>query len=145
MGAQEVSGPFDVDWEGLRASLASTDVVYAILFGSCVNGTAETMSDVDIAVSFPPEMSSSQRFRHRNRIDAELQRYTDGFVDVSDIDELPLPVKYAALRNGKILVGDPEQVTEDREQVRQRYEDSAEEREREREAFIDRLARGDIR
>lgn len=143
MADQEVSGPFSIDREGMKAYLARTDVVYAVLFGSYADGTAEPSSDVDIAVRFPDDMSSVNRFRQRNRIDAELQRYADGFVDVSDIEELPLPVTYAALRDGIILLGDPTIVAAHRERARERYEASAEEREREHEAFIDRLARGD--
>lgn len=69
-----------------------------------VNRAAEF--DVDIALRFPEGTDDRERFRQRNRIDAELQAYATGFVDVSDIDALPTSVAYAALRDGIRLLGD---------------------------------------
>jgi CHASE2 domain-containing sensor protein len=98
---------------------------------------------VDIALRFSDEMNDRERFRTRNRIDAELQQFADGFVDVSDIDALPTQVAYAALRDGIVLVGDESAIRPYREQVADAYEQAADDRERERREFIDRLARGD--
>lgn len=133
-----------VDIDGLRDYLAQTDVVFAVLFGSHTQGTADEASDVDITLRFPDDMDDHERFRRRNRIDAKLQEYATGFVDVSDIETLPNPVAYAALQDGILLTGD-EQVAETyQEQVITEYETVAREREQERREFIDRLARGDI-
>jgi hypothetical protein len=88
-------------------------------------------------------MDTHERFRLRNRIDASLQEYAEGFVDVSDIDSLPTPVAHAALRDGIVLVGDEQVVESYRQQVKREYEATADERERERRELIDRLARGD--
>ncbi|ELZ25755.1 hypothetical protein C475_09859 [Halosimplex carlsbadense 2-9-1] len=88
-------------------------------------------------------MGDRERFRCRNRIDAELQTYVDGFADVSDIDSLPTYVAYAALRDGRILVGDERTVEERRQRLRAEYERTEPDRERERREFIDRLARGE--
>lgn len=134
----------DVNAEGMSEYLAQTEVVFAVLFGSHARGGADEMSDVDVALRFPDEMSSGERFRLRNRIDATLQEYAEAFVDVSDIESLPTPVAHAALRDGIVLVDDEEVVESYREQVEREYEDSADERERERREFIDRLARGDV-
>jgi predicted nucleotidyltransferase len=123
--------------------LAQTGVVFAVLFGSHARGTADDSSDVDVALRFPDEMDTHERFRLRNRIDASLQEYAEGFVDVSDIDSLPTPVAHAALRDGIVLVGDEQVVESYRQQVKREYEATADERERERREFIDRLARGD--
>jgi hypothetical protein len=98
---------------------------------------------VDVALRFPEEMDAHERFRLRNRIDAHLQEYAEGFVDVSELSSLPTPVAYAALRDGIVLAGDEQTVESYREQVKQEYEANADERERERREFIDRLARGD--
>ena len=71
----------DVDLEGMQAYLAETDVEFAVLFGSHARGTADADSDVDIALRFPESLSDRNRFDLRNRVDAELQAYADGFVD----------------------------------------------------------------
>ncbi|WP_436926343.1 type VII toxin-antitoxin system MntA family adenylyltransferase antitoxin [Halosimplex amylolyticum] len=133
-----------VDIEELREYLARTDVVFAVLFGSHARGTATKSSDVDIALRFPDDQDDHERFRRRNRIDAAVQEYATGFVDVSDIEALPTSVAYAALRDGVLLAGDPQAVESSYERVEREYEASESERERERRSFIDRLARGDV-
>ena len=132
-----------VDLDRMQSYLAGTDVVFAILFGSHARGTARESSDVDIALRFPATMSAHERFDARNRIDADLQAYANGFVDVSDVDSLPTAVAHAALRDGITLVGDEAVVEAYREDVEATYEATADERERERQEFIDRLAQGD--
>ena len=139
-GEQRIDG---VDFDRMRPYLAETDVVFAILFGSHASGTARESSDVDIALRFPATMSDHERFDARNRIDADLQAYANGFVDVSDIDSLPTAVAHAALQDGITLVGDEAVVEAYREDVEATYEATADERERERQEFIDRLAQGD--
>lgn len=133
-----------VDVEGIRASLADRPVVFAVLFGSHARGDAGTGSDVDIALRFPETMDAHERFRLRNRIDADLQSYAEGLVDVSDIETLPLPVAHAAMTEGVRLAGDGEALEEYRDRIDEAYEESEAERRDEREAFIDRLAEGDV-
>lgn len=133
-----------VDVDGMAEYLGETPVVFAVLFGSRATGSVEPASDVDVALRFPDEMSDEDRFRLRNRIDAELQRYADDFVDVSDVDSLPTPVAYNALRHGRVLVGDEEAVAAYRDRVEAEYEATDEERKQEQREFIERLARGDV-
>ncbi len=140
-GGSPVTG---VDTEAMRRYLATTDVVFAVVFGSRVRGDGDERSDVDVALGFPDDMGDHERFRLRNRIDANLQTYADGFVDVSDLDALPTPVAYAALRDGTAIVGDRAEIESALERFEAEYEASAEQRERERREFIDRLARGDV-
>ena len=132
-----------VDVEGMREYLAQTEVVFAVLFGSHAQEKADESSDVDIALCLPDEMDAPERFRLRNRVDANLQEYAEGFVDVSDMGSLPIPVAHAALRDGIVLAGDEQIIESYRERVKQEYEATADERERERREFVDRLARGD--
>lgn len=139
-GERDVEG---VNVEGMCEYLARRDVVFAVLFGSHARGEADEASDVDVALRFPEGMDAHEQFRLRNRIDADLQGYADRFVDVSDVDSLPTPVAFAAVRDGVVLAGDEQAVDSYREQVEQTYEESADERKRERREFIDRLARGD--
>ncbi|KTG25150.1 type VII toxin-antitoxin system MntA family adenylyltransferase antitoxin [Haloferax profundi] len=133
-----------IDIEGIREYLAQTEVIFAVLFGSHARGTADESSDVDVALRFPDEMSEVERFRQRNRIDADLQSYAEGFVDVSDIESLPTHVAHAALRDGVRIVGDEKEVNAYKKRVDTEYDASASEREQERRDFIDRLARGDV-
>ena len=133
-----------VDVAALRRYLATTDVRFAVLFGSRVRGETHDSSDVDVVLRFPEELSPKERFRRRNRIDTDLQGYADDFVDVSDIEDLPLPIGRAALREGVRLVGDERELTAYREQIDAEYERTAADREWDRREFIDRLARGDI-
>lgn len=130
--------------DDLRAYLEETDVVFAILFGSRARGTERADSDVDVALRFPPESDAEERFRSRNRIDADLQAYAEGFVDVSDLETLPIGVARAALRDGVVVVGDERAVETYRDRVEREYQATAGERERERREFIDRLASGDV-
>lgn len=103
-----------------------------MLFGSHARGTADESSDVDIALRFPDELSDAERFRQRNRIDADLQAYADGFVDVSDIESLPTHVAHAVLRDGVRLVGDPTDVDAYKQAVDAEYDADASDRAQER-------------
>lgn len=133
-----------VDIDGMSAHLAQTSVEFALLFGSHAHGSASESSDVDVALRFPEGVDAYERFRRRNRIDAELQEYAASFVDVSDIATLPIPVAYTALRDGILLVGTESAVKAYREPVEQEYEATKDEREQARRELIDRLARGDV-
>jgi predicted nucleotidyltransferase len=128
----------------MREFLAETAVDFAVLFGSHAHGEATAESDVDIALRFPPDLSAHERFRLRNRIDAELQAFAESFVDVSDIDALPTPVAYRAVHDGIVLVGDDRAVDTYRTRIARAYEADEETRTEQRDAFIDRLARGDV-
>jgi len=137
------TGDPSVDFDGMCEYLEETSVVFAVLFGSHARDAAGPGSDVDIALGFPKEMGDRERFRLRNRVDATLQQFAEDFVDVSDIDALPTQVAHAALRDGVVLVGGERTVETYRKRIADEYEATAEERERERREFIDRLARGD--
>lgn len=138
-------GPADaVNLDGMRSYLARTGVIFAMLFGSHARGTADDSSDVDVALCFPEEMDAHERFRVRNRIDAELQAYATGFVDVSDLDSLPTPVAYAAVRDGVPIVGDRETIEAARRRIEREYEETSDERRRAQREFVDRLASGDV-
>jgi len=132
-----------VDIDGMADYLDETEVVFAVLFGSYAREASDEASDVDIAVRFPDDMDKRKRFRARNRVDAALQEYTDGFVDVSDVESLPTEVAHAALQEGVVLIGEERLVDAYRTRVRETYESDADDRERERREFIDRLARGE--
>jgi predicted nucleotidyltransferase len=133
-----------VDVEGIRTYLAQKPVAFAVLFGSRARGTADASSDVDVAVHFSNELGAHDRFRLCNRIDAVLQEYADGFVDVSDVESLPTRVAYTTLPDGVRLVGDQRDVDAYTAQVETEYETSATAREEADEELIERLASGDV-
>jgi predicted nucleotidyltransferase len=132
----------NVDIDGMCNFLPSQDLEFAVLFGSYARGDSDSSSDVDVAIWFPAGADSHERFRRRNRIDAELQAYADAFVDVSDIESLPEPVASNALRDGVRPVGETAAIDEHRARIEANYDPEADDRERR--AFIDRLARGDV-
>jgi predicted nucleotidyltransferase len=133
-----------MDLTTVQRYLEESDVRFAILFGSHVQGEDHHGSDVDIAIAFPRTLTSKERFHRRNRIDAELQRHAEGFVDVSDLEELPLPIARAALEEGIVVHGDDDVVECYREKIEEQYHETNRERERDREQFIDDLATGKI-
>ncbi|WP_311172539.1 type VII toxin-antitoxin system MntA family adenylyltransferase antitoxin [Halobellus ordinarius] len=134
----------EVDLDGMCAFLGRKDIDFAVLFGSHARGVAEDSSDVDIALKFHDDIDERECFRRRNRIDAEVQAYADGFVDVSDIETLPTHVARAALREGIPLVGEKSVIDAYRARTEAEYDARSGERKNEREQFIERLARGDV-
>ncbi|MFB6178965.1 MAG: nucleotidyltransferase family protein [Halorientalis sp.] len=132
-----------VEIDQLRTYLSDANVSFAVLFGSRVRETSNESSDVDVALKFDAETDPHERFRRRNRIDADLQEFASNFVDVSDIDTLPTAVAYAALRDGVVLVGNEPEIESYREKIEREYEQTSDERATERQRFIDRLARGE--
>jgi len=133
----------DVDLQAMRDVLDAADVDFAILFGSRARGTETPTSDVDVALQFTPDLDAETRFRRRNRIDAELQAHADAFVDVSDLESLPIELRHRALAEGIVLVGDEATVATYRDRVEREYKEQRGERERAHREFIDRLARGE--
>lgn len=134
--------PRGVDRDAMGAFLDGTDAVYAVVFGSVARGEVRATSDVDVAIRFPDGIDERERFRQRNRIDAELQAYADATVDVSDLESLPEAVALRALREGELLAGDESLLEADRDRLESTASETAEDRLREQRSFIDRLARG---
>lgn len=132
----------NIDIEGMTAYLAETPVKYAILFGSHARGEADVTSDVDVALRFPDELTARERFDWRNRIDAQLQSYAQGDVDVSDIQRLPTGVGQRALNEGRRLVGDETTLEADRQRLDREHELSRTERAAARRAYVEELAEG---
>lgn len=131
-----------VDLDAMAGFLDGTEVVYAVCFGSVARGEDHAGSDVDVTVRFPDGLDERERFRHRNRIDAELQAYADSPVDVSDLETLPPAVALRALREGVLVTGDESRLDEDLDRLEPTAAETAEDRLSEQRSFIDRLARG---
>ena len=65
------------------------------LFGSYARGTQKPLSDIDICVIANKHIS--------HNLKAKIQSYTSKNIDLSFFWDLPIGVKYAILREGKIL------------------------------------------
>jgi uncharacterized protein len=97
------------DREQLRAIvgevLADEPVVFSYLFGSRARDQQRGSSDVDIAVSFRPELSASERFDRTLQIGVALERVLQCRVDVVDLAEAPLRLAGRILTERVILTG----------------------------------------
>jgi len=133
-----------VDVEGIRTYLAQKPVAFAVLFGSRARGLPTRRRTSTSRFTSLTNWVHDDRFRLCNRIDAVLQEYADGFVDVSDVESLPTRVAYTTLPDGVRLVGDQRDVDAYTAQVETEYETSATAREEADEELIERLASGDV-
>lgn len=97
--------------ERLREVLIKHPIRLGVLFGSQATETAGDHSDVDIAVQF--ESSVEDHFRAQLVLGADLalELGTDD-LDVVDLDTVRPAVGYAALTEGKLLVGDTNRIEE---------------------------------
>ncbi|MFC6721076.1 type VII toxin-antitoxin system MntA family adenylyltransferase antitoxin [Halobacteriaceae archaeon SHR40] len=120
------------------------DIEFVVVFGSRAKGTERSSSDLDIAVKFDQDLTSEDRFRKRCRLSAQLQENDSPFVDLSDIDELPLEFAHAAV-NGELICGDWEAFREFKTEVEDRFENSREEIERRQLDLIHRIAEEGLR
>ena len=73
------------------------EVEFAVVFGSRNARTARPSSDLDVAVKFSDALSAEDRFGLRCHLSGRLQRDDAPFVDLSDVEELPLEVAYEAV------------------------------------------------
>jgi predicted nucleotidyltransferase len=121
-----------------------SDIEFALVFGSQVTDTALPSSDLDIAVKFDDDLSSGERFRKRCFLAGELQQEDTPFVDVSDIDELPLTVAHDAVQ-GRLLCGDEEAFREVKAEVETAFAERGEEIRQRQRALIDRIAEEGLR
>lgn len=119
-------------------------VEFAVVFGSQISGDTRPSSDLDIAVKFADDLSSSERFRKRCFLAGELQREDAPFVDVSDIDELPLVVAHDAVQ-GRVLCGDKEAFRAVKTEVEAAFSKRGEDIRRRQRAVIDRIAEDGLR
>lgn len=116
------------------------DVEFALAFGSRADGTERPSSDIDVAVRFSEGLSSDERFRKRCRLSGRLQGRDVPFVDLSDLDELPIEFARAAV-DGTFLCGDREAYEAVAASVEDEFERRREEIEDRQRETIRRIAR----
>jgi len=119
------------------------DVEFVVVFGSQAAGTARASSDLDVAVKFADELSATQRFRKRCRLSDTLQGDGVPFVDLSDVEELPVPVAHAAV-SGTFVCGDEDAFETFARAVTNAFEADRRTIERQQREVIRRIAEGGL-
>ncbi|QLH84924.1 type VII toxin-antitoxin system MntA family adenylyltransferase antitoxin [Halosimplex pelagicum] len=119
-------------------------VAFAVAFGSQITGTATSSSDLDLAVKFADEHSTTDRFRKRCLLSGTLQREDAPFVDISDLEALPIDVAHDAL-NGEFVCGDEQLFREFKTEVEAEFRDRREEVRHRQSEIIDRIAEDGLR
>lgn len=120
------------------------DIEFAVMFGSRVSGDERPSSDLDIAVKFSDELSSHERFRKRCFLSGDLQSEDAPFIDISDIDELPLAVAHDAV-GGDLLCGDDRAFRAFKQEIEATFEERRDELRRHQRDVIDRIAEDGLR
>ena len=102
MDSSELSRILDT----LAESVCSdSDVEFVVAFGSRIAGGPTQASDIDLAIKFADDLTDRERFDKRCFLSGDLQLEEAPFVDVSDIETLPLDVAHDAV-NGQFVCGD---------------------------------------
>jgi len=120
------------------------NIEFAVAFGSRVTDESHTASDLDLAIKFTDDLSSHERFQKRCFLSGTLQREDGPFVDVSDIEELPVEVAHDAV-NGELLCGDQEAFERVRERIESSFEDEQDDLRRRHRDVIGRIAEEGLR
>jgi len=123
---------------------ADSAVEFVVAFGSQITGNPNRDSDLDLAIKFADELSDHDRFERRCFLSGNLQRDDAPFVDVSDIEALPLDVAHDAV-DGRFVCGDRDAFEQFKTAVEAQFEDEHEELRRRQRAVIDRIAEEGLR
>ncbi|PIV54168.1 MAG: nucleotidyltransferase [Elusimicrobia bacterium CG_4_10_14_0_8_um_filter_37_32] len=79
-------------------------VIFAYLFGSCVEGKVGKISDIDIAVYFDDKLTSSVMFDKKLKIMAELSSLLDkDEIDIVILNDAYPLIEHRIIKNGKVI------------------------------------------
>lgn len=120
------------------------DIEFAVAFGSQVTDDSSPSSDLDLAVKFTTGLSTRERFGRRWFLSGDLQREGAPFVDISDIETLPVAVAHDAA-NGEFLCGDERAFRRFKTEIEATFEERHDELRRHQRDVIDRIAEGGLR
>ena len=99
---------------------------------------------MDLAVKFTEELSERNRFEKRCFLSGSLQHEESPFIDVSDIESLPLDIAYDAV-NGELLCGDETAFMRFKTDVETEFDEQRETLRRQQRSVIDRIAEEGLR
>jgi predicted nucleotidyltransferase len=119
-------------------------IEFAVAFGSQITGEATQPSDLDIAIKFADGLSRHERFRKRCSLSGEIQRESAPFIDVADLETLPIDIAHDAL-DGEVICGDEQAFRTFKQEVVSAYRDQRDELRRRQSELIDRIAEDGLR
>ena len=132
-------------FDALEQSVCTdADVEFVVAFGSRVTGEPTDASDLDLAVKFVDELSGHDRFEKQCFLAGDLQREEGPFVDLSDVESLPLAVRHDAV-NGSFVCGDREAFEGFKADVEATFAGERESLRRHQRDVIDRIAEDGLR
>ena len=123
---------------------ADPAVEFVVAFGSRPAGESTPASDLDIAVKFAADLSAGERFEKRCFLSGDLQHDDAPFVDLSDIETLPLDVANDAV-NGTFVCGDEHAFEQFKTIVEAAFDDQRDTIRRQQRDVIDRIAAEGLR
>ncbi|ELZ32434.1 hypothetical protein C474_06412 [Halogeometricum pallidum JCM 14848] len=127
-----------------ESACSDPDVKFAVAFGSQVTGEATRASDLDIAVKFFDDLSDSERFEKRCFLSGDLQQEEWPFIDISDIETLPLDIAHDAV-NGTFVCGNKDAFEQFKVDIEATFGDQRDDLRRQQRAVIDRIAEDGLR
>lgn len=105
----------------LRDAFTDSDPVeFAVLFGSFAEDGDTPPSDIDLAIKFDETLAPDERFRRLCVFSGTLQSSERPFVDVSDIERLPLDIAHDAV-HGKLVYGNEQRFEAFRKDIRETF------------------------
>ena len=129
----------------LDASVCDDPAVeFVVAFGSRPADEATPASDLDIAVKFADDLSAGERFDKRCFLSGDIQRDDAPFVDLADIETLPLDVAHDAV-NGTVVCGDEHAFERFKTAIEAAFDDQRETLRRQQRDVIDRIAAEGLR
>ena len=120
------------------------NVEFVVAFGSQITGEPTRLSDFDLAVKFLDNLSSRERFDKRCFLSGDLQQENAPFIDLSDIEELPLEVAHDAV-NGRFLCGDEQAFEQFKDDIEATFTEQRPTLRRQQREIIDRIADDGLR
>lgn len=129
----------------LEASICDDPAVdFVVAFGSQLTDEATQSSDFDVAIKFADTLSAHERFETLCFLSGDLQRDDAPFIDVSDIETLPIDVAHDAV-NGAFVCGDANAFERFANDVETRFVDQRDDLRRQQQDVIDRIAEDGLR
>lgn len=114
-------------------------IEFVVAFGSRVTDSPHQSSDLDIAIKFDDELTAHERFQKWCFLSGDLQQSDAPFIDISDIEVLPIDVANDAIK-GEFLCGDLAAFQAFKADVEQAFDEQREDIRRQQRAVIDRIA-----
>ena len=121
-----------------------SDIEFVVAFGSQVTDDSRSSSDLDLAVKFADDLSSHERFQKRCFLSGNLQQADAPFIDLSDIEDLPLNVAHDAV-NGEFLCGNEQAFHQFKTEIEASFEKQRDEIRCHQQDVIDRIAEDGLR